>query len=169
MKASLPDSGFTLVELMVVLLLITLFSTLIMPSVVTAMREDALSTQRDKVAELLRFASLTAITRHHPVQVYVDSDKGLCRVVLSQTALPWLDEEQRSSQVLASLRLPEKMHVELARTEENDATGDPTSVTFLSDGRADGTRLTLTSAKGERGIVEVIATTGEVLLRDEEE
>ncbi|MDX9976354.1 MAG: prepilin-type N-terminal cleavage/methylation domain-containing protein [FCB group bacterium] len=162
----LSRGGFSLLELMVVLMMITLFSTLIVPSVVTATREDAVSTQRDKVAELLRFANLTAITRHHPVQVYVNSSSGVCRVALSQTALPWL-EEQTTIEVLESLRLPDSIRIDLSSTDEN-AMGDAQCITFYSDGRADGSLVTLTDSRGERGVIEVMGSTGEVFVREEE-
>lgn len=151
---------------MVVLMMITLFSTLIVPSVVTATREDSIATQRDKVAELLRFANLSAITRHHPVQVYVNSSSGICRVALSQTALPWL-EEQPTMEVLESLRLPNNIRIDLSSTDENASDGAQ-SITFYSDGRADGSLVTLTDSRGERGVVEVMSSTGEVIVREEE-
>ena len=171
--ASARTSGFTLVELTVVLVLITLFSALVVPSVVSATRQRTVGTQGENLTELLRFAYLSAITRHSPVQVRVDENRGLCLVTASHTALPWLDEQQRAStELLATLKMPDNIRLEMAQTEEDrqTATGsrEGQTVTFTSDGRADSVVMTLTSTEGDRCAVEVVGVTGEVLVRKNE-
>ncbi len=164
--------GFTLLELMVVLVLITLLSTLVIPSAVSAVRHKTVVTEGEKLAEMLRFAYMSAVTRHHPVQVNLDSQQGRCWVSLSVTALPWLEEDQVSrAETLTSLRLPRELRLEVRRgAEEYQSAGGPgwQVITFHSDGRADSCLIALSNAQGERYTIEIMGATGEIVVRDED-
>ena len=156
--------GFTLVELMLVMLLMTLFSAMVIPSVVSAVREDTVQTQGERLAEVLRFASLSAVTRHRTVQAFVDERRGTCRVALSNPALPWLEGYgSPKAQILSSMRLPDGMRLRVERggTEGSGAAGEG-PLLFRSDGRAEDAAITLTDRRGEEFAVRVSAADGSV-------
>lgn len=165
--------GFTLLELMVVLIIITLLSTMVVPSAVSALRRNTVRTEGEKLTELLRFASVSAISRHKPVQVNIDSRRRLCWVSLSDAALPWMEERQEArTQTLATLPLREDLQVTVTFVEGNPPAGEPSEgwqvITFRSDGRADNAVLALTNPGGDIYEVEVFGASGEVIVHENE-
>lgn len=171
--AARQREGFTLLELMVVLIIITLLSTMVVPSAVSAVRRNTVRTEGGKLAELLRFASVSAISRHKPVQVNVDSRRGLCWVSLSDAALPWVEERQEArTQTLATLPLRKDLQLMVTFGESDlpagGTSGDWQVITFRSDGRADNAVLALTDPRGDIFEVEVFGPTGEVIVHENE-
>jgi Tfp pilus assembly protein FimT len=152
---------------MLVLLLISLFSALVIPSVVSAMREDTVETQGEKVCDLLRFAHLSAISRHRAVDFRFNAERGLVWVSLSSPSLPWLEESAKAPQMLASLRLPEKLRCEITYS---GATGQATDarqcIVFRSDGRAEDATVELEDEFGATYVIEIVAASGEVIVRE---
>lgn len=167
-------AGFTLIELMVVLIIITLLSTMVVPSAVSAVRRNTIQTEGGKLTELLRFAYVSAIARQRPVQVNLDSRRGVCWVSMADSALPWIEERQETAtRTLATLALPEELQIRVTFGEETAAAGTSSSqdwhvLTFRSDGRADSAILSLSNVQGETYAVEVFGATGEVMVRERE-
>ena len=164
--------GFTLIELMVVLVIMSLLVTLIMPSVASGLRRDEVRTTRDKLCEVLDFAYMSAVTRHRPVVVNLDARRALCWVSVSAVSLPWLDERPGpKTATLATMALPKDMQVTVTHGEESALGVTPTqawkTVTFRGDGRAENVIIELTDVQGKRAAIEVVGVTGEVHAREE--
>jgi type II secretion system protein H len=167
------NTGFTLIELMVVLIIITLLSTMVIPSAVSAVRRNTIQTEGGKLTELLRFAYVSAIARQRPIQVNLDSRRGLCWVSVSDSALPWIEERQEATtQTLATLPIRDELQLSVIFGEEGTGTAGSSQdwqvLTFRSDGRADSVIIALTNSRGETYAVEVFGATGEVNVRERE-
>ena len=163
--------GFTLLELMVVLIIITLLSTMVVPSAVSAVRRNTIQTEGAKLTELMRFACVTAISRHRQVQVNLDPNRGRCWVSLSSPALPWIEDRQETtSQILATLPLRKDLRLSVALGEDTagSSSQDWQIITFRSDGRADNALVTLTDPQGDEYAIEILGATGEVIVREDE-
>lgn len=160
--------GFTLIELMVVLVILALLAGMVAPSAIGAMRRNGVESRGGELVELLRFAQRYAITSHHPTQANFDSSRGRCWVASVTTALPWLEREHSGeSEVLASLQLPQTMTLSLRREEAASGGDTPwQTVTFTSDGRAENAVLRLADAQGMAFEITVMGSDGSVQRRE---
>lgn len=163
-------AGFTLIELMVVLLLISLMTGLIVPSAVSALRRNGANSEGEKLLEMLQFAHLSAITRHHAVVVNIDGRRGLCWVSLSRTTLPWLENQVESgTQTLATLQLPDTVQIFVSRGERTEYTMGASQgwerFTFRGNGGADNITIELTDSRDEKYTLGIIGATGEIVVR----
>lgn|GEM_PF-2083564 len=159
--------GFTLIELMVVLAIISMFTVMIVPSMATALRNTGLPATGNRLCELMNFAYLSAVARRRPVVVNLDTARRVCWVSMSTVSLPWLAErEEPQTRVLASMELPEGTQLTVSRGEPSPLGISPSQVwetiTFRSDGGADDAMIELTGLRGERFEIEIMGATGEV-------
>lgn len=164
MRAAL---GFTLIELMVVLVIISMFSVMIVPSMANALRNTGLAATGNKLCELMDFAYMSAVARRRPVVVNLDAARRLCWVSMSTVSLPWLAErEEPKTRVLASMDLPEGVQLTVTRGEPSplDMTTSQVweTIRFRSDGGTEDVLVELTSPRGERFEIEIMGATGEV-------
>ena len=162
------EGGFTLIELMIVFLIIALFSSMVVPSVATALQRQGIQTTGQQLCETLNFAYLSAITRHRPAVVNLDTRRGLCWVSMTAPSFPWREtEEQPTAQMLSHMTLPEEMEVRVTR---EDSEGEPSltptqdweTITFGSDGMTQDTLIELTNPQGKGYVIEIQGATGEV-------
>ena len=163
-------SGFTLIELMVVLALITLMTGLIVPSAVSALRGKGVQSEGEKLIEMLRFAQMSAITRHHAVDVNIDRQRGLCWISLSKGSLPWLEDQVQSrTQTLSTLQLPKNLQVIVTRGRRSayamESSQQWERFTFRANGGSENLSIRLTDTEQETFTLEVIGATGEILVR----
>lgn len=167
--------GFTLVELMLVLLIMGTLSTMILPSIATSMRSNSIDATTTKIHELLNFAYLSAISRHRPVVVNLDTQRRRCWVTVRTVSLPWLEqqEEKPDTLTLATITLPEGTDVMLTREETSSFTDLPSqlwqTIVFRSDGRSENVIIELANDRGEVRVIQVIGITGEALIMEEDE
>ena len=169
-KKPRATAGFTLIELMVVLALITLLTGLIVPSAVSALRSKGVNTEGEKILEMLQFARLTAVIRHQAVDVNIDPRRGLCWVSVSNATLPWLENQVVSgTQTLATLQLPDRIQIIVARGERTEYTMEASQrwerFTFRGDGGSENLAIELTDSQQEKYTLDVIGATGEILVR----
>lgn len=163
-------AGFTLIELMVVLALITLMTGLIVPSAVSALRSKGVSSEGEKLLEMLRFAQLSAITRHHAVDVNIDRQRNLCWVSLSSGTLPWLENQaEPRSQTLAMLQLPKNLQIIVSRGERTEYAMESSQqwerFSFRATGGSENITIELSDAQQKKYTLEVFSATGEILVR----
>ena len=163
--------GFTLIELMVVLMIMATLSGLVAPSVAAALRSTGLGTTGRKMTDLLNFAYLSAVSRRRPVVVNFDPQRRLCWAAVHAVSLPWLQSEnEREMEPLATMQWPEGTQVAVTRAEETSPvrTGSQTgqTIVFKSDGGAEDALIEMTDRHGERLEIEIVGATGEVRLRE---
>jgi len=166
-----PVRGFTLIELMVVLVIISMFSAMIVPSVATALRKAGLKTTGNQICELLDFAYMSSVTRRRPVDVNLDAGRRLCWVSVSTVSLPWLPEQiEPETRILATMELPEGTQLVITRGEASPFSTVRSQswevITFRSGGGTEDLLIELTSARGERFEIQILGATGEVSGRE---
>jgi len=136
--------GFTLIELVVTLFILSLAATVVAPSVVTGVETLRARTEAAGIATFLRGAREQAITHNRAYEVRVKSDEGII-------------ELRAGDSVPATRRLATGVRV----------TADPPaalSITFLPQGLSSGARLRVEMA-GRGYLVTVDPLTGRVTTR----
>jgi type II secretion system protein H len=165
------SSGFTLIELLIVVMMMSIFTALIVPSMATAMRNKTLAGTGKNICELLEFARMSAIARHRPATLNIDSARGLCWVSMNEVSLPWLEpqgeEERPETRMLATIKLPEGTECNLTWGETvSDETMTETEwniVTYQANGTTDDVFIELSNLDEDEPFrIHVYGTTGEV-------
>jgi len=164
-------AGFTLVELLLVLLIMATFATLVTPSVAQALRANDIDAAGEKVRDTLQFAYASALSRRQPVMVNVDHARRRCWVTLRPLSLPWLEAQEKPvERTLAAMTWPESMQLGISRSQAAAAGAGASAafetITFRSNGRTDDLVIELSGQKQEQRFIEVVGATGEVRLRE---
>jgi general secretion pathway protein H len=148
--ADRAQAGFTLLELMVVLALMTLLMGLTLPSLVRSWeREKNRATLRELTATL-RTARSEAITGGYKVRLFLNLRSGRYRL-----------EGSAREGTLTGVRLTD------ASLVWQDPEKSQGYIAFFEDGSSSGGRLTLVEHTGRRYILEVKPITGKVSLESE--
>jgi type II secretion system protein H len=172
-------AGFTLVELVVVLLIIATFTTMVVPSIAQAMSAKDIDATAAKLCETLQFAYASAVARRQPVTVRLDTDARRCRVMLRTLALPWLEPapDRPNARMLAAMSWPEEMQLTLSEgtgvapsaqsssAARRAATG-PQTITFRSNGRTEDVVIEVADRENQHRYVEIVGLTGEVRVKE---
>lgn len=143
--------GFTLVELVVVLVIAGLMVALVPPLISRGATSSALKTAARDLAAALRFARGQAITRHREAVVTLDTERR--RYTITGKA--------------QAKTLPRQVDVALvtARSELSAGSTKVGSIRFFPDGGATGGQITLTGG-AQRYVVDVNWLTGRVAIYD---
>lgn len=165
--------GFTLVEMLVVLLIMATFVTLVAPSVAQALRSNDIDATSERLREMLQFAYAAALARRQPVMVNVDHSRRRAWATVRKPALPWLDSQGKpSTTTLATMSWPEATRLGILRSAAPNAASGAASfetVTFRSDGRTDDLVVELSGERNEKRFIEVVGRTGEARMRGAKE
>jgi len=164
--------GFTLVELLVVMIVMAVLSGAILPSVVNAVQRTGLRSASARVLDLLGFAHAAAIGRRMPVTVLIDTQQRACRVRARRPTLPWMtDAEQAGTELtLVALQLPEGISVSVLK-DASGAVGELSddAITFAPDGTAEDAVIELSDDDGNVRTIQLLAATGAATLVEEGE
>ena len=168
----MKSRGFTLIELMVVVIVMAVLSGAIVPSIVSAMRRAGAKTAATKTFDLLNFACAAAIARGQPVVVNFDVSRGVCWASVQVLSLPWLEEdEEPRSRTLVSVELPEDVEISVYKDTESPhgpRSDDPwETIRFEPDGMAEDVVIELSDRRGDIYVLEVVGATGEVRYAEE--
>jgi len=171
--------AFTLIELVVVLLIISTFTALVVPSMAQAMRAKDIDATAAKLCETLQFAYASALARRQTVAVRLDPDARTCRVMLRAVALPWLEPapDRPTVHTLAAMSWPEEMQLTLSEGSNASPAAQPSSalarsstgpqtIMFRSNGRTEDVVIEVADHKDQRRYVEIVGLTGEVRVKE---
>lgn len=145
--AAVREGGFTLLELMAVLVLMTLLMGLVLPSLFRSWEREKSRAALRGLAMALRTARGEAVTGSLRQRVFLDLDTGRY----------WLEGSARTGQ-LTGLRLADAQLV-WQNVERSQG-----YVAFYGDGSSSGGRLVITGAAGRRLLLEIKPVTGKVAL-----
>ncbi len=167
-------SGFTLIELMVVVVVMAILAGAVAPSIVSATRRTGLDATARRLADLLDFASAAAVARRQPVTVNLDAERHVCWAVTWAPTLPWLAEsETPEERTLVQLELPERISVTLVRDsgqEQPPQLGSAwETIRFAPDGTAEDVAAELRDDRENVRTIQVVFATGEVRMVQPEE
>lgn len=143
-----PERGFTLLEMIVVLLIIATAATLLGTSIVGRLDSVKVATAARDLTAALRFTRSQAILHREEKFIEVDLDKRSYTV------------PGRSA-----VELPESMELKLLTAQSEVASDKVGRIRFFSDGGSTGGRVTLISG-GRQWKVNVSWLTGEIELDD---
>ncbi len=159
--------GFTLIELMVVVVVMAVMAGAIGPTIASAVGRRGIRAAADNTADLLDFAHAGAIARRQTLTVLVDPSRGLLHVVARRPALPWLsDDEGPVERTLSELKLPGGVEVEVSGPDLAAGDDGATELVFMPDGDMDEASVILTDTKGRSRTIEVAPSVGRVLVQE---
>jgi general secretion pathway protein H len=143
------QAGFTLLELMAVLLLMGLIMGLVLPSLLRGWEREKNRATLRGLTVALRTARSEAVTEHRKVRVWLDLKTGQYRL-----------EGSEAGGVLTGMSLAD---ASLVWQNPEHSQG---YIAFFGDGSSSGGRLALVEASGRRHLLEVKPITGKVSLRN---
>ncbi len=143
------DRGFTLLELMVVLALLTLLIGLVLPGLLKSYQREQERSKIRRFLTMLRTARSEAVTRHQRVRLAVDVDTGhyqleglaghgILNLRLKDPHLVWEDMDRRRGYII-----------------------------FYPDGSSSGGKLVIINSVGRQYRVEIDTITGRMNLKIE--
>jgi general secretion pathway protein H len=140
--------GFTLLELLIVLALITLVLGLVVPSMYRSLKREKDRASVRQISAVLRLARSTAVTARQRVRVFVDVKAGR-----------YLLEKPRQVGELAGMSVTDP-HLVWPGPDRRRG-----YIAFYGDGSSSGGRLALVGPTGERHLIEVEIITGKVTVK----
>ena len=163
--------GFTLLELIVVLVIIGVASALVVPRLVGGIGGLDIRTAAGKVAASLRYVGSRAISSK--IEHTAVFDFGHNRLILASVNSGAVKEDGEAGEnESAGSRekvyvLPEKVFFEKVAKEDNDLPGEALDaeffrMTFYPSGGSDGGAVSLANERGKRYVVRVDRITGSV-------
>ena len=165
--------GFTLLELLVVLVIIGVMAAFVGPRIAGSISNTNLKSASKRIAAALRYARSQAISESTTYVVLFDLDKNSVAIEGGQTARE--DEEkddgdrdQDNRRHSMRYRLPEDVRLDKAIWGEDESDSGLFRIIFLSNGGSSGGELILINDRGHRYGVTVDFITGTVRVgRDE--
>lgn len=178
------NRGFTLIELVVVIIIMAVLSAIAVPSYTRLHARAKFDGGVQEVISLFRWAREMAVESGFETTVRFDQQSATFIATVQQmeplmdapTAV--LEQQEREEQPITPPRIYE-IGEDLAvadfqsyresSTLESRQSFEDTLVRFLHDGSCDGARFVLVSSEGHRAIVEIAAPTGKPSIIEETE
>ena len=173
--------GFTLLELLVVLVIISIAAAFVGPRMAGSMSTLTLKTAAKKVAASLRYARSQATSESRPYFVLFDPDKGRLTIKFGQTATKEDKEKEAAegeqdtgtSEGMADeavkerfkvYALPEGVRFDRVVSDKNEDILDVFQIIFFSNGGSSGGEVLLENDRGRRYNISVDFVSGTVRL-----
>jgi len=175
--------GFTLLELLVVLVIISIMAAFVGPRIAGSMSSLTLKTAAKKVAASLRYARSQATSESRPYFVLFDLDKGRLTIKFGQTATkedkekeaaeggqdPGASEGMADEAVKDRFKvyaLPEGVRFDKVVSDKNEDTSDIFQIVFFPNGGSSGGEVLLENDRGRRYNISVDFVVGTVRLEE---
>lgn len=165
-------SGYTLLELLVVLIIISLVSALAVPRLAGSLSGLRFKTTAKKLAASLRYARSQATSEKVTYGALLQMDENRLLILVDPAALTetWQDlagdEEQQGGRVPFIYELPPEIKIEKAESASGEAASGLFSILFFPSGGSTGGEIALTDETGRRFQIMVDFITGSVRLND---
>jgi len=155
--ASRPGNrrGFTLIEMVMVLLVLSAMAAVTVPSLLEAPRDDDMTTATRRIEALFRLARDSAARGGQRINVVIDSAKSRVWLDAPDTFVPVADR-LTAAEGGEDLGLPSGVKLELTETRA--------TFSFAPSGAAFADSLLLVSSLGSR-VITIQPWTGDVLVR----
>lgn len=166
------EKGFTLLELLVVLVLIGLLAALVLPRVGGSLPGLQLRTAARKVAGTFRYATQRAMAEQAPYAVHFDAEAGI--VTMAPVDTVSLIPPARSSlpekapDVLEQWRLPDDIRLRVPLDRNAPTAAQDYAVFFYPGGGGSGGAVRLVGRNDREMEVRVDFVTGEIAISEVE-
>ena len=164
--------GFTLLELLVVLVIISLMSALVAPKISGSMMNLKLKTASKKVSAALRYSRSNAVSEKRTYATAFDFDNNRLSILTSPIDDGENDEEpaedeKESTPIPKVYDLPEGIRFEKGVVGNEEADSGLFQVLFFPNGSSSGGHVILTNDRGRSYQIRVDFITGVVRLGQE--
>ncbi len=165
--------GFTLLELLVVLVIISLVAAFVGPRVAGSMSTLSLKTASKKIAASLRYARSQATSENTPYIVVFDLNKNRLALGAAQATSRGDSEEEAADEGQEGYRsriydLPEGIIFDRVVSVESESGSEIFRIIFFPNGASSGGKVFLKNDRGRRCFVSVDFVTGTVQLGEED-
>ena len=160
------DKGFSLIEVIVVLLIIGLTIALVTPSLYRFSSTVELKASAKKISAILRYYRSEAINQGKVYQIFFDSDLNEVRVQpAASTEEKGESEKKGENDAQKTYALPKGVHIKEVKVELTQYPSDLPTIEFYSNGGSNGGTITLDSQDRQGYKIEVNFLTGIVALQ----
>jgi type II secretion system protein H len=140
------NNGFSLIELIVVLLIISLSISLVIPSLSRFSRTIELKAAAKKVSAILRYYRSEAVNKGKVYQVLFDSDLREVKVQSMEATEGEREEGRKEDKaLLKTYLLPEGVHIKEVKVESPQYPADLPTIEFYPNGGSNGGAILLDS------------------------
>jgi prepilin-type N-terminal cleavage/methylation domain-containing protein len=151
-------NGFTLVELVVVMVILAVMGALAVPAFRNSVQEDDLTIATERIQTLFKLARDSAVHSGVPITVWIDSVSSNVWLVRAESAVTGVQDSLTKSEPRAergeSLELPESVTIELSKARAR--------FRFAASGAAFADSLVLRTS-GETRLLTIHPWTGDVI------
>ena len=163
MSRELRDKGFSLIELIVVMILLSLTGALVVPSLSRFSKGVELKGAVKRVAAILRFSRSEAVNQGKVYQVFFDAELRQVRVQPAETEEGKAEgepAEQKPSQKIYIM--PPSVQIKEVKAEEPEFPSELPTIEFYPNGGSNGGSILLDGGDGKVFKITVFFLTGEV-------
>ena len=162
------DRGFTMIELVIVLLILTLSAALVTPSLSRFSRTVELKAAAKKISAILRYYRSEAVYKATVFQVQFNSETGEVQVRPAETEPPEEEGTKKGPSVAKSYTLPRGIHIREIAIPDPEFSSDLPAIEFYPNGGSNGGSLLL-EARDRKGFrIRVNFLTGMVKVEREQ-
>jgi len=158
------NRGFSFIELMVVLVLISLSIALIAPSFSKFSKSVELKAAAQKIAAILRNYRSEAVNKGRVYQVLFDSN----RMEVKIQSVAWSEEQEESenkeTREMKAYALPQGIQIKELKTESTQYPSDLPAIEFYPNGGSNGGNIYLDSQNHQGYRIKVHFLTGSVTI-----
>ena len=164
--------GYTLLELLVVLIIISLVSALVAPKLAGSLSSLNFKTAAKRLSASLRYARSQATSEKITYCALLQIDENRLLIIADTPALTETlheivsDEEQQIARASFVYELPSEIKIEKAVSAAGEAADGLFSIFFFPSGGSSGGEVDLVNEKGRRSKISVDFITGSVKLND---
>jgi type II secretion system protein H len=171
-RGRVNKDGFTLLELLVVLVVIGLLAAFVLPRMGGTLSNLQLRTAARQVAAAMRYATQKAMSEQRPFALRFDADAGDIRLVPSTATSAIPDEQpvpaERLPGDLDRWKLPERIRLTPPRDDLAVGAQHPFTIHFYPNGSNSGGTIALTAENHRRMNVRIAFMTGAITIEESE-
>ena len=166
-RISVDKRGYTLLELLVVLVIIILASAFVVPRLGSSLGNLSIKTAAKKLSASLRYARNSAVSEKVTYVTLFNIDDNRILVIpekenVDESLQNSSSDEERQSKASLTYELPPDIKIEKTMTFSGEVVSDSFSILFFPNGSSTGGEITLISEKDRRSRVLVDMVTGSV-------
>lgn len=159
-RPSTPNSGFTLLELVVVLAIVGMAFSLVLPAVSRSLRHWRLQGAIREVVTLLKFTRNQAVVKKEPFQVILDRSRNL--YWLDRGEAPVLsDPDQADEKGIRLYALPNGVRFGEVTVDGSNRAGERVGILFFPRGSSTGGEVQILEERGRGYRIRVDPVTGQ--------